>query len=832
MPGAEAPDPRRARTSGELVEMLRALKTSAGLSYREIEQRARDAGDWLPASTLATVLGRTTAPRAEVVEALVQACGGDPETVSVWVDATRRLSGEPGTDGGFADHRGDPPPPAVVVPRQLPGDLGTFVGRTKTIETLDGLLDRAVAEAEPTAPPPIIALVGPGGIGKTALAVRWAHAISGRFPDGQLFADLKGFSDTAPVTPSLVLHRFLRALGTTADDIPTDLDERVSLYRSLLAGRKVAIVLDNVRDAAQVRPLLPGAATCLVVVTSRVELRGLAVSHDLHPVMVDGLSLDEGVQLLVRLLGAQRVRAEAGAAVDLVELCRTLPLALRLAAAQLAVDERRSIAHFAARVRDAGRLSTLSVPDDPDTALRTTFDLSYATLAPEAQRLLRLTGSHPGPDMSLGSLAALAARDETSTRTHMEALATLHMVGRAGSDRWEFHDLVREYVTGHLGATETGEQKRLLRGLLDWYTGMTGSAIWKIAPRGLATDAAVDKTVFPDYADALAWLDEESTGIVAAVIAAERADLSSYVFTLAGLLWRYFLLRSQYEQLNATADLALDMAHRLGDVAAQTQFSLLKGNAYSSRCDPARAIEYYERAHTLARHAGDRDQESYALANGGTALIDLGRYVEARERITEAMAIFTEHGDVVSTAGAHSDLGKIDLAEGDHSSAFGRFERSLELFEEAGQRHGVAVALFFLGATQLEQGEVISATLRLEQALAASTDAGFTFGEALVHSRLALAAAMTGAFDTARDHHTQAVEFARRIHDPVLLAEIYIDAGRAGMIENEPERAAGYFRNALTNAERSSDAGLTKRSQEGVRAAERAIGFTRPLGSL
>jgi len=831
MSGAEELDPRRARTSAELVETLRALKTAAGLSYREIEQRARAAGDWLPASTLATVLGRTTVPRAEVVAALVQACGGDPDTVSRWVDASRRLSGElaaPAHSASpFPDTAAEAPPVATVVPRQLPGDIGTFVGRAKTIETLDVLLDNGDG-AEQTAPLPIVAIVGPGGIGKTALAVRWAHAISGRFPDGQLFADLKGFSDTVPVPPSLVLHRFLRALGATAEDIPTDLDERVTLFRSMLAGRRAVIVLDNARDAAQVRPLLPGASTCLVVVTSRVELRGLAVSHDLHGVMVDGLSLDEGVQLLVRLLGPQRIRAEAGAAVDLVELCRTLPLALRLAAAQLAVDERQSIERFAVRVREAGRLSTLAVPDDPDTALRTTFDLSYASLRPEAQRLLRLTGSHPGPDMSLASLAALSGRDEMSTRTHMEELATLHLVGRAGADRWEFHDLVREYVTGHLGVTETAEQKRRLRGLLDWYTGMVRGANEHVLRGELTSNGG--GAAFATYADALDWLDEESAGITAAIIAAERADLSSYVFGLAAMMWRYYLVRGQYEQFNATADLALEMAHRLGDIEQQTLFSILLGNAYSARCDPDRAIEYYDRAIALARRVGDRQREARALSNSGASLMDLGRYGEARERLAEAMPLLIELGDETPWAGAHLDLGKMAMLEGDNDRAHEHFTQAQEVFERIENRHGVAVALYYLGAAQLEQGEIVSASLRLEQALTASADAGFTFGVALVHSRLALASAMAGAFDAVREHHTRAVELARTIHDPVLMAEIFVDAGRAGMLELEPERAASFFRNALSHAERSSDAGLRKRSEEGVRAAERAIGSMRPLG--
>ncbi|GIG67025.1 hypothetical protein Pen01_33200 [Phytomonospora endophytica] len=810
--------------------MLRALKIDAGLSYREIEQRARVAGDWLPASTLATVFGRTTVPRAEVVAAFVQTCGGDPDTVSRWVDASRRLSGElsvPPPPSVFPDAPAEAAPPVTVVPRQLPGDIGTFVGRAKTFETLDSLLS-AGEGTDPAGPLPIVALVGPGGIGKTALAVRWAHAIGGRFPDGQLFADLKGFSDTAPIPPSLILHRFLRALGATAEDIPTDIDERVALFRSLLAGRRTLIVLDNARDAAQVRPLLPGAATCLVVVTSRVELRGLAVSHDLHGVMVDGLSLDEGVQLLVRLLGPQRVRAEAGAAVDLVELCRTLPLALRLAAAQLAVDERQSIARFALRVREAGRLSTLAVPDDPDTALRTTFDLSYGSLRPEAQRLLRLTGSHPGPDMSLASLAALSGRDETATRTHMEELATLHLVGRAGADRWEFHDLVREYVTGHLGATGTGEQKARLRGLLDWYTTMVRAANEHVL-RG-EISAGGGKVSFPTYTEALAWLDEEAAGITAAIIAAERAELSSYVFGLASLMWRYYLVRGQYEQLNATGDLALDMANRLGDIEEQTLFSLILGNAHAARCEPHRAIEYYERALTLARRLGDRKREARALCNCADALLDAGRYAEARRRLEEGMPILAELGDDVPLAGAYTDLGKIEMHEGDNDKACEYFIRAQEAFELKGHRHGVAVSLFFLGAAQLEKGEVVAASLRLEQALTVSEEAGYTFGVALAHSRLALASAMIGSFDAVREHHSRAVEVARGLHSPVLLAEIFVDAGRCGMLSGEPERAADYFRNALSHAERSSDAGLTRRSRDGVRAAERALGSMRPIG--
>ncbi|GLZ77721.1 hypothetical protein Afil01_25280 [Actinorhabdospora filicis] len=820
MSGGDELDPRRARTSADLVAMLRALKNRSGLSYREIEQRARDAGDWLPASTLATVLGRTTVPRVEVVAALVQACGGDPDTVSRWVDAARALPAE-----GSAHVEDASAAPVRVVPRQLPGDLGTFVGRAKTLDALDGVIDRASeAPFKDRVPAPIVALVGPGGIGKTALAVRWAHSVAARFPDGQLFADLKGFSDTAPVAPSLVLHRFLRALGVSGDDIPSDVEERTALYRSMLAGRKIAIVLDNARDAAQVRPLLPGVSGCLVVVTSRVELRGLGVSHDLHAVSLDGLTLDEGVQLLVRLLGAQRVRSEAGAAVDLVELCRPLPLALRLAAAQLAVDERQSLARFARRVREAGRLSTLAVPDDPDTALRTTFDLSLAALSPEAQRMLRLTGGHPGPDMGLESLATLAERNRETTRRLMDELATLHLVRRVGPDRWEFHDLVREYVAAHLVPAETGEQRRILGRLFDWYEERVTAVLRHIAPGALRPDQFGFGEDFESYEDALLWMDEEAAGVVAAIVSAERAAMPSHVFAMAGLAWRYFLLRGQYEQWIATGDLALDMAHRFNDVQAQMKLSLNLGNAWSCMADPGRALEHWERCLSLARHAGDREYESYAVASVGVGCIDAGRYGEAREHLTAARAIFEEAADPESVAGTCLDIGRIDLIEGDFDHATREFERGLEIFTRTNERRGAGTALFQLGTVLVERGEWVAAGLRLKLALETCEEAGFVLGQAMAHSKLSLTATVTGTPEAAAEHHSKAVELARQVHEPSLQAEILINAGRAALLVDEPQKAVTYYRGALQHAERAADHSLVTYSRDGIRAAERALG--------
>lgn len=815
MSGGDQLDPRHARTSADLVAMLRALKNRSGLSYREIEQRARDAGDWLPASTLATVLGRTTVPRDEVVTALVHACGGDPDTVCRWVDAARALSGDVP-----APVEDVPAAPVRVVPRQLPGDLGTFVGRAKTLDALDGVLERAGE----TTPAPIVALVGPGGIGKTALALRWAHAVAGRFPDGQLFADLKGFSDTAPVAPSLVLHRFLRALGVPGDDIPSDVEERTALYRSMLAGRRIAIVLDNARDAAQVRPLLPGVAGCLVVVTSRVQLRGLSVSHDLHAVPVDGLTLDEGVQLLVRLLGAQRVRAEAGAAMELVELCRPLPLALRLAAAQLVVDERETLARFARRVREAGRLSTLAVPDDPDTALRTTFDLSFATLGPEAQRMLRLTGAHPGPDMGLSALAAISGRDAETSRRLMDELATLHLVRRIGPDRWEFHDLVREYVATQLTPGDTGEQKKILGRLFDWYEERVTAVLRHIAPGVLRREQFGIGEDFPSYDDALMWMDEEAPSVVAAILAAERAAMPSHVFALTGLSWRYFLLRGQYEQWIATADLALDMANRFHDIPAQMKLSLNLGNAWSCMAVPPRALEHWERCLSLARHAGDREYESYAVASVGVGYIDAGRYGEAREHLMAARTIFEEAADPESVAGTCMDIGRIDLIEGDYVHATMEFERGLEIFTGTGERRGAGTAMYHLGTVLVEQGEWVAAGLRLTQSLEVCEDAGFVLGQAMAHSKLALTTTVTGTPETATAHHSKAVELARQVSEPALQTEILLNAGRAALMTDEPQRAVTYFRSALTHAERAADHSLVTYSREGVREAERALG--------
>lgn len=290
-----------------------------------------------------------------------------------------------------------PAPLAGVVPRQLPTDVANFTGRAGDLDRLDAVLDGNRAGA-------ISTIAGTAGVGKTALALHWAHRIADRLPDGQLYVNLRGYSLDPPMAPSVALARFLRALGVPQERIPVDEDERAAMYRSLLSGRKMLVLLDNAATAAQVRPLLPAGPSCLVLITSRDDLRDLTAPHDVHRIALDVLSPDEACQLLAQVLGEQRVRAEEQPAAELVKLCGYLPLALRIAAAHLDSHRYESIDSYLATLASGNRPAQLAVDEDEHAGVRASFDLSYQTLPPDCARLLRRLGLVPGPDFSAAAL--------------------------------------------------------------------------------------------------------------------------------------------------------------------------------------------------------------------------------------------------------------------------------------------------------------------------------------------------------------------------------------------------------------------------------------------
>ncbi|RAJ31202.1 DNA-binding SARP family transcriptional activator [Kitasatospora sp. SolWspMP-SS2h] len=337
-----------------------------------------------------------------------------------------------------------PPPPA-----QLPSGPGRFVGRHRYLRELDALLPAVPADpAGPADPYPLVTVVGPPGIGKTALATHWAHEHRDRFPDGQLFADLHGHSTRPAARPADLLARFLRALGTPPDRLPADPDEAAALYRTLLADRRLLIVLDDARDAAQVRPLLPGARGCAVLVTSRNRLTGLLVGNGAHRLTLDALDPAEGTRLLGTVLGAPRIAAEPAATRRLVHACGGLPLALRLAAAHLAAAPDSPLADHAPARPDAGLLARLDLADDPHTGLRTAFDRSYRALPAPARHLFRLLGRAPAPGLTTQAATALATTTPAETAALLARLTDAHLVREEPPGHYRLPGLLHPYAAG------------------------------------------------------------------------------------------------------------------------------------------------------------------------------------------------------------------------------------------------------------------------------------------------------------------------------------------------------------------------------------------------
>ncbi|MGP4115516.1 ATP-binding protein, partial [Streptomyces sp. 4N509B] len=369
--------------------------------------------------------------------------------------------------------------PAVTVPAQLPADVVGFVGREGELRELDGLMAGVGGRGGALA-----VVAGTAGVGKTALVVRWAHRTRERFPDGQLYVDLRGYGPEAPVSAEDALSGFLRALGVEAAAVPRDVAERSATFRTLLDGRRMLVVLDNARSVEQVRPLLPGSSSCFTVVTSRDALAGLVAREGAHRIVLHRMPLGDARGLLAGLL-VERAAREPGAVDALIERCARLPLALRITAELARSQPGRGLGELAEELADRqGALDLLDLDGDPYTAVRAVFSWSYQRLEPSVARVFRLLGLHPGHDTDVYAVAALAGAGVRRTRRALEVLVRAHLVDQvAGGRRYQPHDLLRAYAA-ELAAETDGptERAEALARLLDYYLATASSALDAIAP--------------------------------------------------------------------------------------------------------------------------------------------------------------------------------------------------------------------------------------------------------------------------------------------------------------------------------------------------------------
>jgi DNA-binding XRE family transcriptional regulator len=457
-------DPSSGRA--ELAALLRAWRTRVLLTQEQLAERTG-----LSVRTIGRMEAGRLRPRSESVRLLADALElseAERQLLAVAVQGRPAAAAAPAA----------PAAPVAPVPRQLPADVAGFTGRSPHLAELDGLL---AGDGEP----PVVlisAIAGAAGVGKTALAVHWAHQVSDRFPDGQLHVNLQGYAAGPPVEPVRALAQLLQSFGLEAEKVPVEEEAAAGLYRSLLSGRRVLVVLDNARDATQVRPLLPGSPGCVVVVTSRDRLTGLVASHGAHRLLLDVLAPDEAVGLLARILGQERVDGDPAGTVELAEACGRLPLALRIAAANLAGEPERSIGSYAGALR-GDRLGGLAVEDDPEVGVRAAFDHSYAVLHPDAQRLFRLLGLVPGPEATPNAAAALAGTAPDAAARLLGRLAAAHLLEVHAPDRYSLHDLLRLYASQRAEREDSGaERQAAVRRLFDWYLHTADSAARLLYP--------------------------------------------------------------------------------------------------------------------------------------------------------------------------------------------------------------------------------------------------------------------------------------------------------------------------------------------------------------
>jgi DNA-binding SARP family transcriptional activator/tetratricopeptide (TPR) repeat protein len=754
--------PPLAGLSGEWIAQVREgwhrQRLNAAVLWAQI---ALHLGD--PATVLATLPEFVADyPLAEPLEGLLMramcAVGRSAEALDRYAAIRQRLADELGADPGpelRALHQaildGGPASPGldstvaaarvVARPAQLPPDTSGFTGRSHHLRHLDGLLRSAGDHSTAVV---ISAVSGTAGVGKTALAVRWAHRVRDEFSDGQLYVNLRGFDPTgSPVTPAEAVRGFLDAFEVPAERIPAGVDAQVGLYRSLLAGRRVLVMLDNARDAEQVRPLLPGAAGCVVVVTSRNQLTGL-VTEGAHPLSLDLLSAAEARALLVSRLGAHRVAAEPDAVDEIITLCARLPLALAIVAARAATHTGFRLAMLACELRQTrGGLDEFT-GTDPATDARAVFSWSYQQLRPAAARLFRLLGPHPGPDLSRPAAASLVGLPPPQTRPLLAELAQAHLIVEHAPGRYTFHDLLRAYATEQAHLVDTDDQRRAaIHRTLDHYLHTAHTAARLLGPDRdpipappLPPHPGVLPESLADHVQALSWFTTEHTVLLAALDHAARTGWDTHTWQLAWTMADFLDLQGHWHDYAATQHAALAAAQRLADPSLQACAHRILGRAYTqlSRFDDAH--DHLRNALDLHQQCGDQAQQAQTHHNLTLTFERQGRHSEALGHARRAFDLFRSIGNRRGQAETLATVGWCHALLGDHHQAISTCRQALALLQELGNRRVRALTWDSLGYAHHHLGRHTEAITCYQHAIDLYRDLGEHREEAITLTHL------------------------------------------------------------------------------------------------
>ncbi|WP_437088131.1 AfsR/SARP family transcriptional regulator [Streptomyces sp. enrichment culture] len=623
--------------------------------------------------------------------------------------------------------------PGVTRPAQLPADLPSFTGRRTELAQVQALLP-----ADGAAPSTVVisAIGGMAAIGKTTLAVHWAHQIAHRFPDGQLFINLRGFDPVDPmVPPGEAVRTFLDALDVPPQRIPVGFDAQVALYRSLLAHRRVLILLDNARDTDQVRPLLPGTPGSLVIVTSRNELTGLVVGDGAHPLTLHPLTSAEAHSFLVKRLGDRRLTAEPEAAAELITHSARLPLALAIVAARAAANPGFSLSDIAEDLREYQGSLDAFTGGDISTDVRAVFSSSYRALSSSAARMFRLLGLNCGPDISTPAAAALAEVSPREARNLLGELTRAQLVVRHRPGRYTLHDLLRIYATEQAHVEETSKERAMaVERLFLWYLHTADGAYAQITPNRRRVPlepkpANCHPLVFTTHEQAIDWCTTERANLVLAVHAAAEAGFTGIAWRLPAVLWGFFYLRSHTEDWVNTTRAGLAAAREADDRLGEAQSRMDLAAALRIAGGVDEAVDHLHRAMALYRELGDVYSRTAAVSNLGDAYLNAGELGKAVEYARRSLAIFRILGSAWPEGIALSNLGDAYQRLGRFDEAVDSLEEALTVLRATGNRWVEGVALDVLGTTyrRLDRHDDALATYRL--ALEAHRDSGNQWGE-------------------------------------------------------------------------------------------------------
>jgi DNA-binding SARP family transcriptional activator/tetratricopeptide (TPR) repeat protein len=773
-------------------------RLDTAIAWADVETRSGDPSAVIgPLTALVEEHPLVEAAVAALMRALI-AAGRSAQALERYAATRERLAGELGVDPGIdlrqlhqAILRGEAaagrPAASTVpagastgsgwtagspypVPAQLPLDVPGFGGRDDQLALLDGVL--TPADRPSTV---VVAVVsGTAGVGKTALAVHWARQVADRFPDGQLYVNLRGFGPGGQaVAPAEAVRGFLDALGVAPRQVPAGLEAQIGRYRSLVAGRRVLLVLDNARDAAQVRPLLPGEPGCAVVVTSRDRLTSLVAAEAAHPVAVDLLAPAQARQMLAFRIGADRVAAEPAAVEEILDSCARLPLALAVVAARAVTHPEFSLAAVAAELRQARGSLDMFADGDPAIDIRAVFSWSYDSLSPPAARLFRLLGRHPLGDLAAPAAASAAGLPLPEVRPLLAELSRAHLLTEPSPGRYAFHDLLWAYAA-ELAETHDSEAERTAatRRMLDHYLHTAYAAALLLHPyrEPIRLEPPEPGVSIPDlagYPAAMAWFTAEHRALLAAVDRAAAAGFDTHTWQLAWVTMEYLTRRGHWHDLAGTQRTALAAAQRLADPAGQARALAGLGHALADvgRCDDAlvefrRASELFDRLGDLAGRAD---------VHRGTAFVcaQLGRPHEALDHARRALDLFRAAGDRHQEAASLNTVGWYCAHVGEYDAALAHCRQGLAMLAEFGDRNGEAATWDSIGFVYHQLGQYGEAVACYQRAVEGASAIGNRYNEANTLSRLGDSQLAAGERDAGRDSWRRALAILEELghHD-------------------------------------------------------------------